>query len=88
VHLRPLLREIPFVGAVSLSFLRAPELDFELGGAAGFVDAVPGLGELLRRTLVERMAAATVAPKAITVHLHPSTTKAVSEVQGIMDLLK
>ena len=30
IHLRPLLADIPFVGAVTISFLQAPEIDFDL----------------------------------------------------------
>ena len=30
VHLRPLLADIPFVGAVTISFLQPPEIDFDL----------------------------------------------------------
>ena len=30
VHLRPLLADIPFVGAVTISFLQSPEIDFDL----------------------------------------------------------
>ena len=30
IHLSPLLADIPFVGAVTISFLQAPEIDFDL----------------------------------------------------------
>ena len=41
VVFKPLITEIPIIGGIQVYFLTSPEIDFDLGGVANFLDA-PG----------------------------------------------
>ena len=72
VSLRPLLQDIPFFGGASVSLLRPPEFDFDLGGSVGSVLDLPGIGFLLRRVVSEQMQKRLIFPKAVSVSFLPS----------------
>ena len=68
VHLRPLLADLPFVGAMTISFLDTPHLDFDLGGLANAFD-VPGISLLLRHIIQDQLEQAMVLPNSMTISL-------------------
>ncbi len=70
MHFRPLLQDIPFVGGVTVSFLRPPAIDFDLGGVASAFE-LPGLGILLRRAIAEQIDQALVLPNSVSASLVP-----------------
>merc|ERR1711892_284864 len=61
-----LVDELPFVGSVEIMFLQPPELDFDLEGAANFLD-LPGLCGMLRQVISETLKAQMVYPNRISV---------------------
>jgi len=68
VVLKPLVSEIPLVGGVQVYFLSPPEINFDLGGVANFLD-VPGLSNIIRNVVVEQIGNFIVLPNKITVPL-------------------
>jgi hypothetical protein len=68
VRLYPLFDQPPFFGAMSISFLSVPKLDFNLTSLADVLDW-PGLSELIRRAVSEQLSAALVYPNAFLVNL-------------------
>lgn len=68
LHLRPLLNDVPFIGGVTLSFLRPPELDFDLGGVAAALE-LPGLDIVLRRVISEHLQKTMVLPNSVSASL-------------------
>ncbi len=68
LHLRPLLRDVPFVGGVTVSFLQVPDIDFDLGGVANVLD-LPGLGILLRHVIHDQLEQIAVVPHSIFISL-------------------
>jgi len=63
-----LIDNLPFIGSVELMFLRPPELDFDLEGAANFLD-LPGLSGMLRQVIFETLNAQMVYPNRISIIL-------------------
>ena len=47
VVFKPLISQIPLIGGVQVYFLKAPDIDYTLGGVAGTLE-IPGLSILLR----------------------------------------
>jgi hypothetical protein len=70
VHLRPLLADLPFVGSITVSFLEAPDLDFDLGGLANVFD-IPGMSLLLRHIIQDQLEQTVVMPNSFTIGLVP-----------------
>ena len=71
VHLRPLLEDIPFVGACTVSFLRPPDIDFDLDGLANAL-SVPGVALLLRHVIQDQLEQTIVMPNSLTFSLVPN----------------
>lgn len=70
LHLRPLLKDVPFVGGVTVCFLQAPEIDFDLGGVANTLD-LPGVSLLLRHVIRDQLEQTVVMPNSLSVSLVP-----------------
>ena len=68
VVFKPLVTEIPLIGGVQVYFLSPPEINFDLGGVANFLD-VPGLSNIIRNVVVEQIGNFVVLPNKITVPL-------------------
>lgn len=68
VRLYPLFEQPPFFGAMSISFLAAPKIDFNLTSLADVLDW-PGLSELIRRAVAEQLNAMLVYPNAHLINL-------------------
>uniref|UniRef100_A0A1E1XM43 Putative ca2+-dependent phospholipid-binding protein synaptotagmin n=1 Tax=Amblyomma sculptum TaxID=1581419 RepID=A0A1E1XM43_AMBSC len=74
VVMRPLTKQIPLVGGVTVFFLRPPAIDFTLTNL-GQVLEVPGLNDLLKKAVSDQVAAMMVLPNKYSVKLqeHVST---------------
>ena len=57
---------LPLVGSVEVMFLQAPGLDFDLHGAANFLD-LPGLHGMIRSVVTEAIKTQLVYPNKITI---------------------
>ena len=62
------MADLPFVGAMTISFLDTPHLDFDLGGLANAFD-VPGISLLLRHIIQDQLEQAMVLPNSMTISL-------------------
>ena len=71
VHLRPLLEDVPFVGACTVSFLRPPDFDFDLDGLANAL-SIPGVSLLLRHVIQDQLEQTIVMPNSLTISLAPN----------------
>ena len=73
LHLKPLLKVTPFFGAVYLSFLEVPEVDFDFDCGAGGLLAnameFPGVSLLLRHIIRDHVQKSLVYPKYIPLPL-------------------
>ena len=65
LHLKPLIKVPPFFGAVYLSFLEVPELDFDLDCVMEF----PGVSLLLRHLICDHVQESLVYPKSLPLPL-------------------
>ncbi|KAL3213296.1 hypothetical protein MRX96_035531 [Rhipicephalus microplus] len=74
VVMRPLTKQMPLVGGVTVFFLRPPAIDFTLTNL-GQVLEVPGLNDLLKKAVSDQVAAMMVLPNKYSVKLqeHVST---------------
>lgn len=74
VVMRPLTKQIPLVGGVTVFFLRPPAIDFTLTNL-GQVLEVPGLNDLLKKAVSDQVAAMMVLPNKFSMKLqeHVST---------------
>ena len=54
VVLKPLISQIPLIGGVQVYFLKAPEIDYTLGGVAGTLE-IPGLNKIVERIIIEQV---------------------------------
>lgn len=74
VVMRPLTKQMPLVGGVTVFFLRPPAIDFNLTNL-GQVLEVPGLNDLLKKAVSDQVAAMMVLPNKYSVKLqeHIST---------------
>ncbi|XP_029846533.2 extended synaptotagmin-2 [Ixodes scapularis] len=74
VVMRPLTKEMPIVGGVTVFFLRPPAIDFQLTNL-GQVLEVPGLNDLLKKAVSDQVAAMMVLPNKFSMKLqeHVST---------------
>ena len=57
---------LPLVGSVEVMFLQAPGLDFDLHGAANFLD-LPGLHGMIRSVVTEAVKTQLVYPNKVTI---------------------
>ena len=68
VHLRPLLEDVPFVGACTISFLKPPDFDFDLDGLGNAL-SIPGVSLLLRHVIQDQLEQTIVMPNSLTISL-------------------
>jgi len=68
VVLKPLISQIPLVGGVQVYFLKAPEIDYTLGGVAGTLE-IPGLNKIVERIILEQVKNFIVLPNKFSMPL-------------------
>lgn len=86
VVLKPLVKKMPLIGAVTVFFLNNPAIDFNLTNLADVLD-IPGLSDLLRKAVSDQLAALMVLPNKITVQLItdiPSKTLKLPNPDGVL----
>ncbi|KAK2575492.1 hypothetical protein KPH14_011218 [Odynerus spinipes] len=86
VVMKPIIPVIPLIGGVQAFFLNVPAINFNLVGVADVLD-LPGFSEILRKTIVEQIAAIVVLPNKIVIPLSeqiPVETLKVPEPEGVL----
>ncbi|CAL7948734.1 unnamed protein product [Xylocopa violacea] len=86
IVMKPLLSAMPIVGGVQAFFLNPPAINFNLVGVADVLD-LPGLNDILRKTIVEQIAAFVVLPNKIVIPLCetvPVESLKVPEPEGVL----
>jgi len=68
VVLKPLISQIPLIGGVQVYFLKAPEIDYTLGGVAGTLE-IPGLNKIVERIILEQVKNFIVLPNKFSMPL-------------------
>eukprot|EP00092_Neocalanus_flemingeri_P064404 GFUD01078159.1.p1 GENE.GFUD01078159.1~~GFUD01078159.1.p1 ORF type:complete len:1135 (-),score=294.37 GFUD01078159.1:524-3928(-) len=68
VVLKPLISKIPLIGGVQVYFLKAPEIDYTLGGVAGALE-IPGLNKIVERIIIEQVKNFIVLPNKFSMPL-------------------
>lgn len=68
VVMKPLIPNPPLVGGLQIFFLNNPNIDFNLVGVIDLLD-MPGLSDLLRRIIIEQVAAMMVLPNKLPIIL-------------------
>jgi len=68
VVLKPLISQIPLIGGVQVYFLKAPEIDYTLGGVAGTLE-IPGLNKIVERIIIEQVKNFIVLPNKFSMPL-------------------
>lgn len=71
VVMKPLITTMPLVGGLQIYFLNNPTIDFNLVGVVDLLD-MPGLSDLLRKIIVEQVAAMMVLPNKLPIVLSES----------------
>jgi len=70
VEMKPILNKSPFIGAIGISFVHDPMLDFNMTNLGNFLD-LPGIDSLLRRSLIESIRDMMVYPQKLIFPLLP-----------------
>ncbi|CAK9807756.1 Extended synaptotagmin-2 [Anthophora plagiata] len=86
IVMKPLLPTTPIVGGVQAFFLNPPAINFNLVGVADVLD-LPGFNEILRKTIVEQIAAFVVLPNKIVIPLSeavPVESLKIPEPEGVL----
>ncbi|KAG7202803.1 hypothetical protein KM043_009963 [Ampulex compressa] len=86
IVMKPMLSVMPLVGGVQMFFLNNPAINFNLVGIADVLD-LPGFNEILRKTIVEQIAAFAVLPNKIVIPLSeeiPMETLKIPEPEGVL----
>lgn len=68
VIMKPLIAKMPLVGGLQVFFLNNPAIDFNLVGVVDLLD-MPGLSDMLRKIIVEQIAAVMVLPNKLPITL-------------------
>lgn len=68
VVMKPLISTMPLFGGMQIFFLNNPNIDFNLVGVVDLLD-MPGLSDILRRIIVEQVAAFMVLPNKLPIIL-------------------
>lgn len=68
IVMKPLISTMPLFGGMQIFFLNNPNIDFNLVGVVDLLD-MPGLSDLLRRIIVEQVAAFMVLPNKLPIIL-------------------
>ncbi|XP_072755087.1 extended synaptotagmin-2 isoform X2 [Anoplolepis gracilipes] len=86
VVMKPMLSVMPLIGGVQIFYLNNPIINFNLVGMADVLD-LPGFSEILRKTIVEQVAAIAVLPNKIIIPLSeevPMESLKMPEPEGIL----
>ncbi|XP_046681836.1 extended synaptotagmin-2 isoform X2 [Homalodisca vitripennis] len=86
IVMKPLITTMPLVGGLQIFFLNNPAIDFNLVGVADLLD-MPGLSDMLRRIIVEQVAAMMVLPNKLPIKLSEavaSSTLRFPEPEGVL----
>ncbi|GLH00862.1 Synaptotagmin 1 [Gryllus bimaculatus] len=86
VVMKPLISDMPLVGGLQIFFLNNPTVDFNLVGVADMLD-MPGISDLLRRTIVEVIAGIMVLPNKLPIQLSDSVQAEqlrMPELEGVL----
>ena len=67
ITLKPLIGALPCFGAMDISLVSKPEIDFDLKLLGGDVLSIPGLGDWLRSFVAEVLADLLVYPKKLSI---------------------
>lgn len=84
VKLKPLLEKIPVVGAISISLIQKPRIDFGLKVLGGEITAIPGLDTWFFYFITEILAAQIVLPEKILVPLIEGDLSQLDKPQGLL----
>lgn len=66
--MKPLIASMPLFGGMQIFFLNNPNIDFNLVGVVDLLD-MPGLSDILRRIIIEQVAAFMVLPNKLPIIL-------------------
>ncbi|XP_076290205.1 extended synaptotagmin-like protein 2 isoform X2 [Lasioglossum baleicum] len=86
IVMKPLLPVMPIVGGIQAFFLNPPAINFNLVGVADVLD-LPGFNDILRKTIVEQIAAFVVLPNKIVIPLSeevPVESLKMPEPEGVL----
>ncbi|XP_066603635.1 extended synaptotagmin-2 isoform X2 [Prorops nasuta] len=86
IVMKPLIPVIPLIGGVQIFFLNSPSIHYNLVGVADVLD-LPGFSEILRRIIVEQIAAKAVLPNKIVIPLSediPAEVLKIPEPEGVL----
>ncbi|XP_071554718.1 extended synaptotagmin-2 isoform X1 [Temnothorax nylanderi] len=86
VVMKPMLPMMPLIGGVQIFYLNVPTINFNLVGVADVLD-LPGFNEILRKTIVEQIAAILVLPNKIIIPLSeevPMESLKIPEPEGVL----
>ncbi|KAH0949266.1 hypothetical protein HN011_000641 [Eciton burchellii] len=86
VVMKPMLSVMPLIGGIQIFYLNNPSINFNLVGVADVLD-LPGFSEILRKTIIEQIAAIVVLPNKIIVPLSeeiPMEILKIPEPEGVL----
>lgn len=86
IVMKPMLSVMPLIGGVQIFYLNNPTINFNLVGMADVLD-LPGFNEILRKTIVEQIAAIAVLPNKIIIPLSdeiPMESLKMPEPEGVL----
>ncbi|XP_012275469.1 extended synaptotagmin-1 [Orussus abietinus] len=68
VVMKPMISVMPLIGGLQIFFLNNPAIDFNLVGAVDVLE-LPGFNDILRKTILEQVAAIVVLPNKLVIRL-------------------
>uniref|UniRef100_A0A336N0L5 CSON008990 protein n=1 Tax=Culicoides sonorensis TaxID=179676 RepID=A0A336N0L5_CULSO len=86
IVMKPLISAMPFIGGLQIFFLNNPNIDFNLVGVVDLLD-MPGLSDILRRIIIEQVAAIMVLPNKLPIILNdavPAHQLKMPEPEGVL----
>lgn len=86
VIMKPLISQMPLVGGLQIFFLNNPNIDFNLVGVVDLLD-MPGLSDILRKIIIEQVAAIMVLPNKLPIILNdgvPALSLKMPEPEGVL----
>lgn len=86
IIMKPLIATMPLVGGLQIFFLNNPNIEFNLVGVVDLLD-MPGLSDMLRKIIVEQVAAIMVLPNKLPITLSdavPAVTLKMPEPEVII----
>lgn len=86
IVMKPLISVMPLIGGMQIFFLNNPSIDFNLVGVVDLLD-MPGLSDILRRIIIEQVAAIMVLPNKLPIVLNdtvPAHQLKMPEPEGVL----